>query len=195
MRRLSRGLSPAALTLAGLCFALPFVTVGCDAPGGYGRATPGGTTTYSGADLLAGDTPRVSPNDHIRPPEARQDDRIGPRPGAIAALVLIGAGIVLTVVTADTLRRRRAATTVAATAAVVLAVEQALVESTVGTRLAEQLTVPMPAGHQPTDYVHTGTGFWLCLALLVATAALNTVGWLRTRSHSRPPKPEPALTG
>ena len=191
MRRLSRGLSPAALTLAGLCFALPFVTVGCDAPGGYGRAAPGGTTTYSGADLLAGDDPRVSPADRIRPPQARRDDRVGPRPGAIAALVLIGAGIVLTVVTADALRRRRAATAVAAAAGAVLAVEQALVESTVGTRLAEQLTVPMPAGHQATDYVHTGTGFWLCLGLLVATATLNTAGWLRLR----PPKPEPALTG
>lgn len=181
MRRLARGLSPAGLTLAGLCFALPFVTVGCDAPGGYGRAAPGATTTYSGADLLAGDRPSVSPPDRLRPVAERRDDRVGPRPGTIAGLALVLAGVVLTVVVADTERRRRFAVASAAGAAVVLAVDQALVESTVTTRLAEQLTVAIPAGHRATDYVDTGGGFWLCLLLLATTAVANAVGWLRRR--------------
>jgi hypothetical protein len=177
-------LSPTGLVLAGLCFALPFVTVGCDAPGGYGRALPGGTTTYSGADLLVGAEPAVDPEDRIRPPEQRRDDRLAPQPAAIAVVALLGAGVFLTARTVDRRRRRAAAAGVAGAAAAVLVVGQALAEAAVTTRLAEQLTVPMPAGKHAGDFVHTGTGFWLCLALLAAVAVPNAIGWLRLRTRT-----------
>ena len=187
-------LSRTGLVLAGLCFALPFVTVGCDAPGGYGRALPGGTTTYSGADLLVGGEPAVSPEDRIRPPDQRRDDRLPPQVAAVAVVALLGAGVFVTARTVDLRRRRAAAAGVAGAAAAALVVGQALAEAAIATRLAEQLTVPMPAGKHAGDFVHTGTGFWLCLVLLAAVAVPNAIGWLRLRART-PATEQPHPTG
>ena len=84
----------------------------------------------------------------------------------------------------------------ATAAAAVLVVGQALAEAAVATRLAEELTVPMPAGKHAGDFVHTGGGFWLCMALLAAVAVPNTVGWLRLRvTHSSGEAAQPARAG
>lgn len=49
--RIARFGSPTVLGVALLLFLLPFLAVSCDVPSGYGRLTPGGTTTYSGLSL------------------------------------------------------------------------------------------------------------------------------------------------
>src|SRR5947207_3332653 len=76
-RRASRWLSPVGFVLVALFFVLPFVSVSCDAPGGFGRAAPGGTTTYTGLTLVTGGTPEVAPTDRVRPAADRRDDRLG----------------------------------------------------------------------------------------------------------------------
>jgi hypothetical protein len=174
--------------LAGLCFVLPFVTVSCDVPGGYGRAKPGGSTTYVGVDLVAGDQPDVRPSDAVRPEAERREDRIGPQPLAIAALLLAGLGAV----TAGLARvgvRRASAALIALAAAGCLALNQALTQRILADRIGEQLTAPLPPGKVPADYVHTEAGFLLCLVLLVVTGLGNAVAWVvgRRRRVGTPP--------
>src|SRR5262249_34974453 len=85
-RRAGRGLSPAGLLIALLCFGSGFLTVSCT-PGGYGHAAPGGTTTYTGIDLATGSQPRV---DKPRPVSEYRPDRLGGQPLlALAALALL----------------------------------------------------------------------------------------------------------
>jgi hypothetical protein len=69
-------------------------------------------------------------------------------------------------------------------AAVSVAAAVTTAKAAVGARLVEQLTVPMPAGHQADDYVATGKGAGFCLVLLVTLALLYLVGWWRVRSAS-----------
>jgi hypothetical protein len=186
LSRIGRSLSPSALILAGICFAFPFVTVACDTPGGFGRAAPGGTTSYSGVDLIFGSRPDVGPPDKLRPAPAGQDDRLWPQPAAGIVLVLIVAGTALSITLSDRRVRRATVAALAGVAATALLVNQALVESELAVRVGEQLTQPLPAGKAIRDYVNTGPGFVFCLALLVPVSLVNAVGWLRAR-------PRPAL--
>ncbi len=182
LSRAGRWLSPTTLILAGLCFALPFATVACDTPGGYGRAAPGGTTTYTGFDLVVGGEPNVAPADKVRPLVGR-DDKLWPQPAAAAALVLIVSCAALAIRLKDPRVRRASVTVLAGVAATALLVNQALVEAELAVRVGEQLTRPLPAGKVIRDYVHTGQGFGLCLVLLVLTAAVNAIGWWRKRTR------------
>jgi len=43
--------APSTLALALLVFLLPFLSVSCDAPGGFGRVAQGGTTSDTGVEL------------------------------------------------------------------------------------------------------------------------------------------------
>jgi len=183
--RLGRWFNPTVLILAGLCFVLPFVTVGCDTPGGYGRAAPGGTTTYNGVDLAIGGEPRVTPPERVRPLPPGRSDRLW-QPAAAAVLVLIVAGTVLTVTIGDRRLRRASLASLAGVAAATLLVNQALVEADLAVRVSDYLTQPLPAGRSARDYVHTGPGFALALLLLSAAALVNGIGWWRAR-------PRPAL--
>jgi hypothetical protein len=186
LRRAGRWFSPVSLTLAGLCFLLPFVTVSCDTPGGFGRAAQGGTTTYNGIDLMVGGAPDVSPPKLVRPLPTGQDDRLWPQPTAIAVFValIIGVGIAVRV---GNQRARRGGVAIVATAAVTaLLVNQALVEGELTARVADGLTAPLPAGKRAGDFVHTGLGFVACAALLVLAAVLNAVGWWRLRPRALP---------
>jgi ABC-type branched-subunit amino acid transport system permease subunit len=186
LRRAGRWLSPTTLVLAGLCFLLPFVTVACDAPGGYGRAAPGGTTTYSGIDLVLGAAPAVAPPDKVRPAAQARDDRVGPAPAAAVALLLIVAGIGFAIRVGEPRVRRGSVAALAGVAATALMVNQALVQSELAVRVAEQLTQPIPPNKAVRDFIHTGQGFALCFLLLLLVAVVNAVGWWRTR-------PRPAL--
>jgi hypothetical protein len=172
--------------LVALCFVLPFVSVACDTPGGYGRAAPGGTTTYNGVDLLIGAEPKVSPPDKVRPLPAGGNDRVGPAPAALVALLLIVAGIGFAIRVPEARVRRGSVAALAGVAATALLVNQALVESELAVRVGDQLTQPIPAGKALRDFVHTGPGFALALLLLVLVTALNAIGWWRAR-------PRPAL--
>jgi len=183
-RRAARWFSPTTLILAGLCFLLPFVTVACDTPGGYGRAAPGGTTTYTGVDLVVGDEPSVTPADKVR---TGPDNRLWPQPAAIVVLVLIVGGVALALRPGRPGIRRAGVAGVALVAATALLVNQALVEAEVALRVGEQLTQPLPADKSVRDYVHTGQGFGFSLVLLLAVTLANSIGWWRTR------RPHPAL--
>ncbi|MFC7549274.1 hypothetical protein [Plantactinospora sp. GCM10030261] len=180
-RRLTRWLSPAGLFLAGLLLLLPFVAVSCDAPGGYGRGSAGSTTTYTGADLVTGDEPAVSPPDQVLPPERRRDDTLGVRPLAVTVLVLILAALITATGIATPWRRRLVTAILAATAALTLVAEQVAVRSVLAARLRDQLTTPLPADKRVEDYVQTQPGFWLCLLTLIAVAAANSAALLRGR--------------
>jgi len=186
LRRVGRWFSPTTLVLAGRCFTLPFVTVACDTPGGFGRVAPGGTTTYTGLDIATGDEPTVSPPDKVRPQSQWRDDRLAPQPVATITLLLILAGAVATVVATDVRVRRASATAFATGAAVLLVVNQALVESNLTTMVGEQITTPLPAGKVVRDYVQTGEGFGFCLVLLLATTAANAIGLFRARPRALP---------
>jgi hypothetical protein len=188
LRRVTRWFTLAGFLLAALCFVLPFVTVSCDVPGGYGRAKPGGSTTYVGVDLVAGDEPDVRPSDAVRPVGERREDRVGPQPLAIAALLLTGAGAVAAGLYKPGVRRASAAL-IALAAAGFLAVNQAVTQRLLADRIRDQLTQPLPAGKVPADFVHTEAGFLLCLVLLVVTALGNAVAWLvgRRRRVGTPP--------
>jgi hypothetical protein len=183
--RIGRWFSPTTLVLAALGFVLPFVTIACDTPGGYGRAAPGATTTYNGIDLAIGGQPAVGPADRVRPLPAGVEDRLW-LPAATVVLLLIVAGTVLAITISDRRRRRASLAALAGVAATALLVTQALAEAELAVRVGEQLTPPLPAGKSARDYVHTGPGFVLVLLLLVSVAVANAVGWVRTR-------PRPAL--
>jgi hypothetical protein len=184
LRRATRWFSLAGFVLAGLCFLLPFVTVSCDVPGGYGRADPGGSTSYLGIDLVAGDEPDVRPPDKERPPAARRTDRVGPQPLAIAALVLVGAGAAVAGVHRDRVRRASTAL-VGLAAAGFLTLNQAVTQRQLADLVAAQLAAPPPGGRTPASYVHTEAGFLICLVLLVLTALGNATAWIVDRRRRR----------
>lgn len=129
-RAAGRLLSPAALLLALMAFGSGFLTVSC-APGEYGRAAPGATTTYTGADLATGSEPRV---DKPRPGGVTSDNRLGGQPLiALAWLLLAGASV------ATIRSRRRPHRTIAAlagSAAVALAVGEAVARADLLDRFA-----------------------------------------------------------
>lgn len=164
---------PAGFVLAGLLMFLPFISVSCDVPGGYGRAMPGGTTTYNGIDLIVGGEPKVDPPDKIREGASA---KLAPQPLAIFTVLLLIAGIVLTLRVSQTLARRATIALLSGVAAICLAVNQV----TVQTQLHERV---------PPKYVHNQLGFWLCLSTLVIVMAANAIGWLRTAS-SQPREPD-----
>ncbi len=160
---------PAGFVIAGLMFLLPFITVSCDVPGGFGRAAPGGTTVYTGADLVVGGEPDVKPADKSRagPPQA-----LGPQPLAILALLAIAAGIAAGVKIKDALRRRATAALAAGAAALLVVTNQLTVQTLLQHRV--------PSGK---DYVNSAEGFGFCLFALLVTMGLNSIGWLRSASR------------
>jgi hypothetical protein len=185
-RRIARGLTPTGFVLAALCFFLAFAVVSCDAPGGYGRSAPGGQTVYTGIDLAVGDAPQVDP-EHLRPPAEQQPDELDPQLLAIAALMLLLVGAVVTVVR-DAWVRRAASAVIAALAAILLAANQGTTEALLAAKLQAQLSVPMPAGKTADDFVQTGNGFGLAALLTVAVFLGNLIGWWRAhRAVNRPP--------
>src|SRR5262249_31190665 len=125
MRRAGRWFSPTGLALAGLCFLLPFVTVACDTPGGYGHCAPRGATPDTGVDLVVGAEPRVDPPEKQR--AASTDESLWPQPAAIAALVLLVGAIAAAVGAGQPRVRRGSVAVLALVAGTALLVNQALV--------------------------------------------------------------------
>jgi hypothetical protein len=190
IRKAGRWLSPGALVLAALCFALPFASVSCTTPGGYAGAAPGGTTTYSGVALVVGGAPEVT-EEHQRPVPPGEDDRLPPQPALAGALFAVLAATVLAVAVGHARSRRAAVAIVAAVGCFALVVGQAIVVGELTTRVADHLvrvaqTQPAEPPGPAEEYVQTGPGFGLCLVLLALVAVANGVGWRRLR-------PRPAL--
>ena len=166
-----------------LCFVLPFASVSCDAPGGYGRGQVGATTQYTGVDLVVGAEPRFSPPEKAKPPETAHSVKLYPQPAAAAVLLLLVAAIAYGLRAQHPRARRGGVALLTAVAATALLVNQALVESAVAVKLGDQLTEPLPAGKVLRDYVKTGPGFGLCLLLLFLVAVVNTIGWWTARAR------------
>jgi hypothetical protein len=191
LRKAGRWFNPTTLMLAGLCFVLPFVSVGCDTPGGYAGTSPGGSTTYNGVALAVGGQPDVTEG-HERPVPPGEDDRLPPQPAAAVVLLLIVAATAFAIRVAEPRPRRAYVGGLAAAGATGLLVNQALVQAELTLRVSDHLTRLAAAGQKldPTksarDYVHTGQGFGLCLLLLLVVIVVNAVGWWRAR-------PRPAL--
>jgi hypothetical protein len=173
-----RWLSPAVLVLALLCFVLPFATVSCGLPGGYGHAKPGGTSEYNGLDLAVGGQPDVQP-DHVRPAGEWREDRIEPQPLYAAALLVLGAALVTALALTRPRRRRALVAGLGGLAGLLLIAGQALVVNRLADRIREQSAVP--AGKAARDFVGTGAGFWLTLALLALLVAGNLAALLPRR--------------
>jgi Hsp70 protein len=173
-----RWLRPTTLVLALLCFLMPFATVSCGLPGGYGRATPSGATTYIGLDLVLGGTPDVKAQ-HVRPPAESRADRLPPQPAMLLALLAALAAAVAAFAVRAPRRRRAVVAALAAAGALLLIIGQAIVVDLLADRVREQS--PLPAGRTAHDFVGTAFGFWFAFLLLVGTAVANTVG-LRRRA-------------
>jgi hypothetical protein len=176
LRATGRALSPTTLILAGLCFALPFVTVSCATPGGYGRAAAGGTVSYTGVDLAVGGQPDVTPADKLRPDSQQRDDRLPPQPTALILLVLIAAGTGAAIAMTETRARRATVALIGGVAATALLVNQALAQSEVTVNVGEQLALASP-GADPHQYVNAGIGFVICLILLLGVTVANAIAW------------------
>ena len=170
--RVARVCSPVTLALAFVLFLLPFLSVSCDAPGGYGRMSPGGTTTYTGLDLAMGSSPSVD-NDHLRPAAEQQSDDLGVQPLVAFAALGALAAVVLPLVSA---RRRRLSALLAALSAALLVVGTLVARATLVDRVAKQATVPFPTAKSAGDYVRWGIGFWIVFALIALGAALGAIG-------------------
>jgi hypothetical protein len=179
LRRSGRWVSMSGFILVGLFFLLPFVTVSCAAPGGYGRAAAGATTTYTGVDLAVGSGPSV--DGRLRPAAERRPDGLPAQPVALVALATVAAGAVVIASVRAVRPRRLSAAAVAFFAAVLVLAVVAGARSLVEARLREQLAVEMPAGKTAADFVGTGTGAALALAVLGMLGAANLFGWWRSR--------------
>jgi len=159
---------PAGFIIAGLMMILPFISVSCDVPGGYGRAAPGGTTKYNGVALIVGGEPEVDPPDKLREGDSA---RLPPQPLAILTLLFLIAGVVITLRINDTLVRRAIVALLSGVTGICLVANQITVQSQLHERVAPR-------------YVHNQPGFWLCLAVLVIVMFANAIGWLRSAPRS-----------
>ncbi|HET8681303.1 MAG TPA: hypothetical protein VFM54_05450 [Micromonosporaceae bacterium] len=190
MRRLTRWLTPTTLALAASCFLLPFATVSCGTPGGYGRVRAGGGTEYSGADLAFGGAPAVD-EQFLLPAEQWRPDRLPPQPLALAVLGLLAVGLAVAVLRRDPAFRRAGTAAVSAAAALLLLGNQARVESLLAERVQEQVRRAAPQAPLAADHVQTGSGFWFCLILLLVLCLGNAAGWWRLRRRARAPAAQP----
>jgi hypothetical protein len=177
---MGRWFRPAGFVLAAFFLLLPFVTVSCDVPGGYGRAAPGGTTTYSGVNLLFGESPDVQPPDKVRD---GLDERLDPQPLMLFVLIFIVVGVIVAVAIQQQVMRRALSMGAAGLAAICLVASQITVAALLRERLRAQVTQPLPPDKQIGDYVQNQLGFWLCLITLVFMVMLHGLGWFRSANR------------
>ena len=182
--RVARRLSPWLLGPAILVFVLPFVSVSCATPRGYGSGGGGVTARYSGLTLAFGGNPTV---------EAAKG---APAPGPLTSEDAIPGQIFITIALAVTIAafamavarpgRREALVALPAFAVIGLVVGVATVDEWLTTRISDRLTslgVSPPANVSVADYVKPDQGFVLAVVLLVLAILLNGFALLR-RSRS-----------
>jgi hypothetical protein len=203
---LGRLASPAGLLLAGLCFALPFLTVSCS--GEEGGQSFSGSLSYTGGDLVVGGrvdlqyetrdergVRRVDVTDLERSPGS--DSPVEPipvEPFAVAAVALLGVGVLAGLLRPAGLRRLAAGT--AALVAVILLVGGTLrSRSRMGEQIAPLLSDTKTGA---ADMIDFGYGLWLALGLLLVVAVGNIAGSLRVPApgeRSEPAEHDPVDTG
>ncbi len=162
--------SPAAWALAlVLCF-LPFLSVSCDTPGGFGRMEAGGTTTWSGFDLAVGSSPSVD-EANLRPSAEQQPDDLGWQPTIAIGLLSLAAALVLA-----SLRRWQAAMVAGFAGAILVAIGSMVARSELVDMVAAQATEPFAAGTSAGDHVALGVGFWIVVVLALLGSVLAALG-------------------
>src|SRR5687768_18164449 len=94
VRRLAARLSPCLFGPALLAFLLPFVSVSCATPRGYGSAGGGVTATYRGITLVTGGIPELSvPENGPQLTGPTAEDTVSPQPFAVGAFALTIVGL------------------------------------------------------------------------------------------------------
>jgi hypothetical protein len=192
MRRGITQLGRFILGLAMLAFLLPFATVGCGAPRGYGSVGGGVTATYRGVTLALGGAPELrAPEGSPAPPALTAEDVSPPQLNVTAALALTIAAFVRSLAAA----RRRAAWVAGLTAgaAAFTLLAQLDLDRTWTDRIVERLRSVQPAALQaadPTNFVLPGIGFWILLLLLALAVVLN-VGLTLLERRAPPSAAEP----
>lgn len=181
MSRLFRIASPSTLALALIMLVLPFLSVSCDVPGGFGRVAQGGTTSYTGVDLLVGSDPSVT-SENLRPAADVEDDNIGIEPGVVVGTIVMLAGLALAF-----MPRYRLAAGAALAGWVLMLIGLLGARRSLSDRLEMQLVTPLPDGKTAGAYVAIGPGFWLMTLLLVASAGSSLLATRADRpSVNRP---------
>lgn len=180
--RVARRVSPWLLGLAIIVFVLPFVSVSCSTPKGYGSAGGGITARYAGFTLAFGGNPTVEADDGTPAPGLlTPEDTI---PGQIAitiGLALAAAAFALAVARPARLGERIALPVVAVVALLVGALGFDQWFTTKITDRIAMLGVSPQVGFPPEEYVKTDVGFVLAVLLLVTTALLNGFALVRRR--------------
>lgn len=177
MARVTRLVSPATLALALFVFLLPFLSVSCDTPNGFGRMEAGGTTSYTGLDLATGLSPSVD-DDKLRPVEQQTDDDLGFQPLVAVAAILVAVAFGLALA-----GRFGLTAGVAAAGWTVLVIGVLLARSSLVDLVAAQASEPFADGTTASDYVAVGPGFWIA-ALLTAVGAGSAFAADRSKSPS-----------
>jgi hypothetical protein len=171
-----------------LAFVLPFASVSCTTPAGYGSAGGGVTATYAGLTLVTGGEPAIDPADRPLPAGAtRDEDRVAPQPAAAGGLALAVAALVLAI--AGARPRSLAVAILAAGSAALLVVALAEFDRLRTGRIVAKLSALGVAARSPDEvaaFVQPDRGFWVVVALLLVTAAVNVwaaaVRWRAARA-------------
>ena len=168
--------SSAFLLLALAVFMLPFMSVSCDIPGGYGRAAPGGTSEYSGFDLATGSAPSVD-TDHLRPVDEQQSDELGVQPILALAAIALAVALALSLTRS---RLRRFSAVLGTGAVILLTLGEWIARGQLIDNVAAQQREPFLAGESAADFVDVGLGF---LASLVFATVGTALALFATRSR------------
>jgi hypothetical protein len=92
--RIAKKISPYTLVIAMLVFLIPFASVSCATPAGYGSMGGGITAKYNGLDLAMGGLPTLEAPQNVTAPAPTADDGIPAQPLFTIALLLTAAAFV-----------------------------------------------------------------------------------------------------
>jgi len=169
----ARLFSPTGFVLVLLTFLLPFLAVACQAGGSDGR-TFSFSATFTGVDLVVGGTPTVTSSiDNGNVDEASEP--IDAQPLAIAAVIVLVAGIAVAFIRRPIVRLAAGAGTGIIGAAMIFAAEFQARSTLVDLVRASVEDVNVNA----EDFVRTRYGFWLALILALGVALGNAVALTR----------------
>lgn len=193
--RVARRLSPYALAIAMLLFLIPFVSVSCATPAGYGSMGGGVTAKYNGLDLAMGGLPTLEVPENVTPPgPPTAEDGIPLQPLFTLTLVFVAAAFVAAV----RAREGRALAVLGLSGAAIAAALAGFAEfdrwltDRIVAALVRQAN-PRLASTDPATYVNADIGFALLMLFLAVTLAANGVAFLRRRSAAALPAQRKAM--
>jgi hypothetical protein len=178
-----RWASSGIIGLALACFLLlPFVSVSCAAPRGFGSGGGGVTTSYTGVTLATGGEPRVSPaNRPLDPAASTAEDHVQPQLLVAGGLVLVIAAFIFGF-TANYRRRNVTVGALAILAALSTLVGTLRFRAHLNDAMASKLARVSPdalanfaAKHGRDSLVQVTNTVWLVAVLLLLAAGINLV--------------------